>query len=135
MDLFSIADDHDLPPKWDGRPITWAGWQSPLPTTMDFHAPLEALACNECGTIDSPEVNRGRVAAWPGETTIVDVVARTRSGREYIRKTEQQAQQKTTLVALRCPHCENDTVLDMTTNELWDLTSADYTDTGSREGQ
>lgn len=136
MDLFTAAGhDHDLPPKWDGRKVTWGQWQSTSPTTVDFHLPANERSCTECGSLADPDTNRGKVAAHWDETEVVEEVRRTKSGREYVRDVERPARQKTTLVALRCPDCDHDQVLDMTTSEAWDLDSSDYTDTGSWEGQ
>lgn len=127
--------EHDLPPKWDGRDVTWRGWSSPSPTTADFHAPPEDRACTECGAIDHLETNLGTVAALPGDTETVEQIRRTRSGREYIRTVERPARTVATLMALRCQHCEHDDVVDMTTNTVWELNSTDYTAAGSTEGQ
>lgn len=136
MSLFTITGrEHDLPPKWDGRDVTWRGWASPSPTTADFHTPVEARACTECGAIDHLETNRGDVAALPGETETVTITKMTRSGREYGKDVEQPATIDRALMALRCQHCNHDIVLDLTTNESWDLDSTDYTAAGSTAEQ
>ena len=38
---------HDLPPKWDGRTVTWQGWQSE-PTFIC--PPPKPTPCRSCGS-------------------------------------------------------------------------------------
>lgn len=102
---------------------------------VDFHKPTNECACTECGSLADPDTNRGKVVAHWGETEAVEEVRCTKSGREYVRDVERPARQRAALVALRCPDCDHDQVLDMTTDEAWDFDSCDYTDSGSWEAR
>lgn len=100
-----LLRSHDLPPRWDGHPIDWTGWQSPTRSSAAYHAPPDA--CESCGIEDSqPKMNIG---------TIRDVSG---GGK---------------LVAFRCSECGNDVVWDWSTNAWWDLDPTDYSDEGSYE--
>jgi len=97
---------NDLPPKWDGQPVTWEGWNH-HPTTMELHLPDDQRACDQCGAIDSKRTNLGRTF----RDNIVDKI----------------------LLARRCRHCNHDTVYDLHADHLWDLDPSDYSDEGSYE--
>lgn len=107
--LWGVPTTNDLPPKWDGVPITWHGWTS-LQSSIDWHLPLDQLACDKCGGL--------------GEGTLINWGSRTVDGHPTrIRD----------IWAARCPHCGHDTVHDARTNEHWDLDPDDYGDEGSTE--
>lgn len=97
---------NDLPPKWDGHPVTWDGWEGgeificPPPTDQD-------RACAQCGVVDSQRKNMGR--------TFKDGIVHH------------------FLHAKRCRHCNHDTVYDLRADKLWDLDPSDYSDEGSYE--
>jgi hypothetical protein len=94
---------HDLPPRWDGQPVTWGDWSIEAPTTLVFHMGPEAFACPRCGTVEHQPLRcRGRYADIGG-----------------------------LLTATRCPHCAHDQVYDFETGELYDLEASDYGDEGS----
>lgn len=122
---------HDLPPQWDGEPVTWRPWHAAR-TTLQFHAPPEALACEQCGTVDEPAVARGSRPPADGATFTVSEPRRTRSGREYVRRVQRPAWPVRDLTAYRCRHCGHDQVRDDRTGEQWDLDAEDYGDDGSR---
>lgn len=102
---------HDLPPLWDGQPITWHGWSPDTHTTLILHTPADRMACERCGTVDERRINWGsRPPApdgpgWPVRD----------------------------LWAARCRHCGHDQVTDERTGECWDLDPDDYGDSGSTE--
>lgn len=130
--LFGRNQDNrafDLPPRWDGEPITWGQWAE-HDTTLAYHAPADALACEKCGTVAERSVNWGsRPPAT--ETVLSPVPKRTRKGREYINYEQVPAHPVRDLCALRCRHCGHDQVTDERTGELWDLGPEDYTAEGS----
>lgn len=105
--LFDRADlnKHDLPPRWDGVPVTWGPWQSPR--VMFICPPPPPDPCAACGLI------RPRAEAVGKRTS--------RFGRY------------SPLYAFRCTHCGHDVVDDQQTGELWDLEPGiDYGDWGSK---
>lgn len=106
MSLKSINGlGNDLPPRWDGAPITWDGWTEPgfiCPPPKEHER-----ACDQCGAIDTKRTNIGRTYA----SRLVDRI----------------------LLASRCRHCKHDTVYDMHDDHLWDLDPSDYSDAGSYE--
>lgn len=119
----------DLPPSWDGEPVTWGTW-SEYDTTLAHHAPAEALACRECGAVAERAVNWGsRPPAT--ETVLSPVTKRTRSGRTYINHEPRPARPVRDLCAFRCRHCGHDSVIDERTGESWELGPEDYTAEGS----
>ena len=97
----------DLPVSWDGEPVTWSAWDRGR-TTLALHLPVEQLACDQCGALDERDTCAGT------------------------RTTEVPAHSSRDLHAFRCRHCGHDTVLDLRTNECWDLDPEDYTPDGSR---
>lgn len=101
----TAAREHDLPVTWDGHPVTWRGWTS-ASTTLQYHLPLEDLACRRCGSLNERQVNTGVVAHH--------------GAREVER-----------LAAFRCPDCHHDQVLELDTDRLWDLDETDYGAAGS----
>lgn len=122
---------HDLPPKWDGRTVTWGPWRE-LRSSIAFHAPAEDLACTRCGLIAEPLTAGGWVQPNPGETFTVDDERRLPSGRVYARGTKEvPAWALLCLCATRCAGCRHDTVHDERTGETWDLGSEDYGPDGS----
>lgn len=103
---------HDLPPFWDGEPITWHGWPpEESRTTLIHHVPADRMACEQCGTVDERLTNWGSRPPTPDGPSwpVRDIWA------------------------ARCRHCGHDQVHDERTNETWDLEPDDYTDTGSTE--
>lgn len=103
---------YDLPPSWDGVPVTWGQWTKHR-TTLAYHLPAEALACEQCGSVDERAVNWG--------TRPPAAEADNRGPFHPLRD----------LCALRCRHCGHDQVLDERTDETWDLGPEDYTAEGS----
>lgn len=91
--------------------MTWCGWV-PIQTSMDYHLPLDQVACDKCGGLgEGTLINSGaRPATIPREgwaTLIRDIFA------------------------TRCPHCGHDRVWDSVADEYWDLDETDYSDAGS----
>lgn len=126
---------HDLPPSWDGAPITWNGWAEGR-TSMVFHAKQEP--CRRCGIADEAKVNIGRRTPEEGATfTVPSQRARLleRAGRRVPRgETEEvPAWPVTDLIAYRCRGCGLDHVHDQRTDEWWELDISDYRDKGSTD--
>lgn len=48
---------HDLPPTWDGRPVTWHGWDAGPPVIMC--PPPNRECCQFCGSLEAAVGNRG----------------------------------------------------------------------------
>lgn len=100
-DLLTMVREHDLPPRWDGKDVTWGDWQGPLPVFICPPPSLADTCCKACGSIGHNVHNRG-----------------------YI-------EQLLALYAFRCTDCKHDQVLEIETNELWDLDHTDYGADGS----
>ncbi len=96
---------HDLPVTWDGHPVTWRGWESDR-TSLDYHLPLDELACRTCGSVEGQLVNAG--------------VVHQHGARDQLR-----------LFAFRCADCQVDQVYDVDSDRLWDLDDTDYGPAGS----
>lgn len=101
--------DHDLPPRWDGLPVTWGDWKD-TDTVFICPPPKKADGCSRCGSIAPHLIAIGRIhtehATAPGDIGII--------------------------TAFRCRNCDHDHVLDHAGNQ-WDLDPSDYTDEGSFE--
>lgn len=102
----------ELPDLWDWEPVKWSPWRDDLITgsSFQFHAPVEALACDKCGVLGKQRVCFGirPIRRDLGETYPVR-----------------------SLRAFRCADCGHDTVTDQRTNEHWDLDETDYGPAGS----
>jgi RNA polymerase subunit RPABC4/transcription elongation factor Spt4 len=107
IDLLYLARDHDLPPKWDGHYVEWAGWVS---LDMFICPPPKREVCKVCGSTELSITNRGIIRDRDGKT-----------GRE----------RRYSLMASRCPDCRTDQVMDWN-GAWWDLDPSDYVDDGSR---
>lgn len=123
----------DLPPSWDGQPVTWGPW-SELDSTLAYHLSAEALACRKCGAVAE------RSTAWgvrpPASATVLAEVPRhTRTGRAYLSHERVPARPVRDLFAARCRHCGHDTVSDERTGEVWELEPEDYSAEGSRASE
>lgn len=99
-----------LPDLWDWEPVTWGEWITPPPSTLVLHLPVEATACDQCGTIGEILLAFGKRPARHdlGETTPTK-----------------------NLHAYRCADCGHNTVHDKRTGEHWDLDESDYGPAGS----
>lgn len=129
MPLRLIASREDLPPSWDGTPVTWDQW-SDARSTLILHVPAEAMACTECGAVDESMI------AWgtrpPAEPTFATWETKTtRSGHKYEAPVEVPAHPVRDIYAARCRHCGHDVVTDTRTGERWDLDESDYSSEGS----
>lgn len=123
MTQLPLPREHDLPPRWDGFPVEWQGWEN-LPEVMMCPPPREAYRCPSCRSTSSRPVNRGLVHTDPNDTSIVAIGrARMRGGKHLI----------TNLFAHRCPDCQLDMVMDGlgTDAQWWELDETDYLDSGS----
>lgn len=107
VDLLYLARDHDLPPMWDGHPVTWTGWQI---MNITICPPPKPECCQVCGSLAPRVINHGRYFRLD-----------RRTGRE----------QHPALTAYRCPDCKTDQVCDWR-GVWWDLGPEDYGDDGSR---
>lgn len=133
MTLTLVATRHDLPPRWDGRPVEWGEWHQ-AQTTLPFHTPVADQACTACGLIAEPAISAGRIPPLASETFEVPDIRTLRSGRTYERgKKLVPAWAVVCLVAFRCTGCGADRVHDERTGETWDLDASDYGDAGSVE--
>lgn len=104
-DLFTGTREHDLPPRWDGEPVTWAPWgQDSL--TVFICPPLAPEPCSWCGST-------------AGEDTATGTL-RSRWRRQQDR-----------LVVHRCRGCLRDRVLECWSGQWWDLDEHDYEPGGS----
>lgn len=97
----------DLPLRWDGEPVTWSPFQ---PFGVTFLCPPRFQLCGFCESSRAPETAHGRIPVTHKAVTR-NVLA---------------------LIAFRCPDCAGDYVLDIRTDETWDLDETDYTPFGSR---
>lgn len=130
-DLLTGLRAHDLPPRWDGLAVVWDGWHPQLPA---FICPPPKLpdCCRRCGSITQAVINRGRVARVPAVTH--DAIEAADDRRDRLPTGERhriKAKALLRLYAFRCPDCKHDQVLDIDSNELWDLDDTDYGDDGS----
>lgn len=128
MKLRALPTEHDLPPLWDGRRVTWRGWTVPM-STVRWHMAPEA--CTRCGSTEPSSMNPGTVEPLPGEQVDMAVERRTkRSGVVYLTSRRVAAWAVQRLMAFRCATCHHDTVWDMQ-GEWWDLDESDYGEAGS----
>ena len=98
-----------LPSAWDGEQVWWNDWIDGA-TSLDFHLPLEDVACQGCGAIETPLRSVGRYA----------------NRLLHYRR----------LHATRCRSCGHDTVTEWNEDGLgptWDLDESDYGPDGSWE--
>lgn len=106
--LWGIPAQHDLPPSWDGVPVTWGEWGT-SDSSLAYHLPLDQLACTMCGSLAGVRINWGT------------------------RYDDEEGRQIRNLWVARCEDCGHDTVHDEGTDETWDLDPDDYGDEGSTE--
>lgn len=135
-DLFTATREHDLPPRWDGRTVTWEPWRAPA--DMFVCPPARGRGrdrCTRCGSTAAQALTAGIVHPLPGDTVATDRVRRTsRTGREYVSGTMAvPAWPVIRLHAFRCPHCLHDTVWDCEQDQWWDLDPGDYGPDGSTD--
>lgn len=118
--------ERDLPPKWDGVPVTW-GEPHAVGATFICPPPKEPEACTECGqlAVDGADTYLGRV---PGEP-VQPFWTRNRYG-QPVKKPGWDVLEPA-LLATRCLGCGHDQVVDLRTNEVWDLDDTDYGEEGS----
>lgn len=110
--------EHDLPPRWDGRPVVWGEWDD---TGRAFMCPPpKPHRCERCGSTRPRLFNVGRV--W---TNLVTTAPATDAATERQRLIG-------IISAFRCPGCGHDSVLDHQNRE-WVLDETDYTADGSWE--
>lgn len=131
MSLQLVHTRPDLPPFWDGVPVTWDEW-SDVRSTLILHAPADMMACEQCGAVDE------NLIAWglrpPAEATVTTWRTKaTKSGHKYGVPHEVEARPVRDIYAARCRHCGHDRVTDTRTDEVWDLDETDYTPEGSYE--
>ena len=94
---------NNLPPRWNGKPVTWDGPQKGV-STIEFHAtPSKCPKCERRRWTDT----------WCGFVTEQWPVA--------------------ALQLYRCRGCGHDHVFDLFTNEWWDLDATDYGPEGSTD--
>lgn len=118
-DLFTHAREHDLPPRWDGYPVEWTEW-SDAPNVFVCSPPKGWGVCAECGST-SRRLRSSGTRVIPFD----DNVIRIAKGMLHPRET------RAALTAYRCPDCLHDVVVDLWTDQVWDLDVTDYGDDGS----
>lgn len=121
--------EFDLPPFWDGLAVVWDGWHLP-PHAFVCPSP-QRDCCAGCGSGAQPRHKRGRVAvsAIVTHQMIADADAnRDRLPTSMKHKAKCRASYR--LVALRCPDCGHDAVIDLEGDE-WELDPTDYGPEGS----
>lgn len=127
---------HDLPPLWDGRRVGWREWaKGPVfvcgPRSLERTEP----PCPACSSTKQRWRAAGVLAARPGATVSgwQDVPSKRQPGRTWRRQTTEPERSRMRLMAFRCPDCAHDTVLDIETDEVWELDETDYGDDGSAD--
>ena len=122
-----LAIVHDLPPRWDGLPVAWRGWES-LPITSC--RAWGSDRCASCGSDKRSSINFG-IVGDSAEMTPRDVRANDAACRIAPLSAAVFPKRKAwiRLIAFRCPDCGHDQVDDGT--DFWDLDPSDYTDDGS----
>lgn len=131
LDLIRGGRRDELPTAWDGRRVDWG---PAMAVRAVSH--VGAIPCNGCGSTSAPmDAHIGRVHPAPGATVRETRTKRTRSGREYGITRDVPAQPEARLSLNRCLACGHDSVLDLTTNQLWDLDYSDYEPDGSWPSQ
>lgn len=130
-DLLTMLREHDLPPRWDGRLVTWSGWTPQPPAFICPPPPLGDTCCPACGSIAPRSQNRGLVAHSPRTTR--EQLDDDAENRRRLGSLSHKRKRLDTLrlYAFRCPDCRHDQVLDLETDEFWDLDHTDYGDEGS----
>ena len=116
---------NDVPPRWDGHPVTWEGWQPQLDTTHDYHRTAPE-PCEACRSVKKPLVNRGAGRVEAGSVQFLHPPASIEEARART-----QGIVSLVLYAHRCQDCGYDRVLDMNTGQWWVLDESDYNDEGS----
>lgn len=132
--LWGVPTTNDLPPKWDGVPVTWGEWIDTR-SSLDWHLPVTELACGQCGGLSGRMVCLGIRPPAEGATMTAEREKRTKSGYIYTATVEVPAWPIIDLHAFRCRDCGHDTVHDERTDEHWDLDPDDYGDEGSTENK
>ena len=134
-DLLTLAREHDLPPKWDGRAVWWAGWE--LQIEAFICGPRKTAhrhVCEACGSQATPSVNRGHVAR-SAITTYDRWVERCEAWRRLPSGERHRLPKHPAgvieLYVERCPDCRTDVVWDQPNDEWWVLDHTDYGDDGS----
>lgn len=111
--------EYDLPPRWDGNPVEWAGWKA-SPEMFICPPPRIKQQCENCGSATNPKLNVGRIWTEPATAPAAIGRARLNAGRFVL----------AVITAFRCTACGRDTVVDKH-GQVWELDPTDYTDVGS----
>lgn len=129
--LVAVPDSglHDLPPRWDGYPVMWRGWQS---LTGHICGRAERACCERCGSVEYPTINVGLVGDDP-DMTPTDVEHDDQAVRlAYQMRRRRKRRSWIRLTAFRCVECGADNVVDGD-GVSWNLDLSDYGDAGSTE--
>lgn len=119
-DLLTLAREHDLPPRWDGHPVTWTSW-GPVPAAF-LCPPPAGPRCPSCHT-DAGQLHAAGTILRElrtSSTGSTGSVVRARTGGPLGR-----------LDVFRCTGCQLDTVHDQD-GGIWDLDATDYGPNGSQ---
>jgi hypothetical protein len=124
MELLTFREK-ELPCKWDGEPVTWG---DPIAVGAVFICPPPRGrdACPNCGQlrVDGADHYVGRTPQTEPAYWVRDHYGKPR---KYPERTYCAAR----LSLTRCLGCSHDVVLDLDTDELWDLDESDYGSDGS----
>lgn len=128
-DLLTLAREHDLPPLWDGLAVVWEGWRDVPPVFLCGN--VEQAECPGCGGVTTTSTNIGLVGQRPDVTH--DQIQAEEANRRLLgwaaHKRKRIAWRRLTVD--RCANCKHDVVVDMETDEVWDLDYTDYGPDGS----
>lgn len=133
-DLLTLAREHDLPPRWDGRAVWWAGWELQIDAFVCGRGVPRVSVCEACGSQAKPSTNRGHVAR-SAITSLERWVERCEAWRRLPMGSRHMLPKQPAgvieLFAFRCPDCRTDVVWDEQRDEWWTLDHTDYGDDGS----
>lgn len=126
--LVAVPDSglHDLPPRWDGTPVAWRGWES----FEAFVCGPRRAACESCGSLEQPTLNMGLVGDDP--TMTPEDVRRDDEAVKLAYSTGHRRERHSwiQLTAFRCAECGADSIVD-DDGVVWTLDLSDYGDAGS----
>ena len=129
-DLLTLRREHDLPPRWDGRPVTWSGWDTG-PTGF-ICPPPKNECCHACGSHAPTVFNHGYVAI--SHLITDEEITAAQAARDLLPpglRHKIDSLVRLELTAYRCPDCNTDLVEDQVTGLWWELDHTDYGPDGS----
>ncbi|ROR91747.1 hypothetical protein [Nocardioides aurantiacus] len=138
-DLLNGLRTHDLPPKWDGRAVSWTAWEYARSGVFICPPPRNEV-CEGCRKPTTEKgfplwsICKGLRADSP-HLTLDDFAAEeaARARLPWLVRGKMPRHWWIELYASRCHLCDLDTVTDMTSGEVWTLDHTDYGDEGSSQ--